>query len=70
MTNYNAKRLQNKFMLINKNKNQFVSLQEAINYALTQSKSGLSQTNKNRFKNANTRAPIGKLNIQEYLLLH
>ena len=66
MTNYNTKKLQNKFTLINKNKDQFVSLQEAIDYALTQSKKGLSQTNKNRFKNANTRAPIGKLNLQEY----
>lgn len=63
--NYNAKRLSNKFTSMNTNKNKFLSLDEAIAAAIKQG-STLSKANRNRFSAANTTAPFGKLNMQEY----
>ena len=64
---YNPLRLQKKFDNINTNKNKFMTLKEAINYAKTQQPNGLRPLNKQRFTNANTRTPFDRLNISEYL---
>jgi hypothetical protein len=63
---YNALDLKRKFNNINVNKNKYITLEEAINFALKKSKSGLGPTNRNRFQKANIKYPYGKLDINEY----
>lgn len=66
---YNANRLKTKFESMNKNKNGYISLEEIVAFALTKTRKGLSNKNKNLFLRANKKDPEGKMNLQEYLAM-
>ena len=59
-------KITNQIQKYQQNKDDYVTINEAIRFAQSKGASGLGTINRNRFQKANIKSPYGKLDIQEY----